>query len=1108
VAPALAPAPVFAPAPAFEEMPLLLAAPPQLPSSTLVIGIIFGVPLICAAVAFEAAYSPLPISAAYLLPLGAILALLFTPIMSDDGEAEPAEGEVATRYAEAYEDEHAKAYEDVVAEELTLAVTDKRLKGAITTANALTQRAELLVDQVESVRGTAEEYLAKSLQLFMGAAALFQIWVLFVDTPATVVAALLSLVCTSLQLPDAFGWVIVEAKRVPCVETLNEDLNARRVGLEHRLHVAAEEMMRRYSTSLVGAAGVRSQLQSIRANVQASILLSSSQLTTSFSSSPLVHSAGDTMSPVEALCACVSSSSASLLAACRSRLLPLINEVGYRARQSPLKVLVAILNLVVALDGVSFSLPTLPTLPSLPTLATFESIAAGVRPLEVVHQWAINLTSSSDFAPAYEAQGALGPVRGGRFTEENGDDLSGDVARGGIKGEASNCMVGPTDAWIPMSTYEAAHGIELLFPLPVHATDVVVHYQRAGVRALSAAVDALSSDPSSSRSSSSSSILVPVWVNIGMVELQGGRGEIHSWASALVPESLDGCGRLKIALPDQTITQQLRVTLSINGAVAASAAGPDAKGASIEGAGGDELDSEWILLGGIGVDGVLLEGLLASDPSTLESVAEAEEEEEEEEEEVKRSKGKEEGKGRGGGAGDSPHPPEPPPLGAAAAAVSCVATAVATSDLVRKHVRPSEYADGAALERARRDRARRRREAEARLRAAVSPRLLDVDVDETSMAIEEAESAAVAVALIAHARQVMQEASDAQQAARRRRDLAEAALARAMAGLSAPPLVLALAVDVAALEACLHEATVAGVRSDLLEAAAAMLVSAIRAQEKRARAEKRLRAAASSEMDPPPPRPPGGDDEDEDGGAVSSALGAGGGGGGGAGGISAEVQAETEAETEAAAAGDDVGAGDAGDLGGNLGDLGGNLGDLVYAQQNPLGDLPNMVSAGSIGDLADAVRAARPPVLGEITTEIARPPVLGEQLRIDLEELNAALAEATEAMVEESLLVEMRELLEQAMAAQRGLTLGVGTFVSRLRSRAAERRRRVAAEQHLASAHAQAHAALGLLVRTRRAERLLTSIEELESALVSASRARLGGAATYPAQVLHAERPC
>jgi hypothetical protein len=154
-----------------------------------------------------------------------------------------------------------------------------------------------------------------------------------------------------------------------------------------------------------------------------------------------------------------------------------------------------------------------------------------------------------------------------------------------------------------------------------------------------------------------------------------------------------------------------------------------------------------------------------------------------------------------------------------------------------------------------------------------------------------------------------------------------------------------------------------------------------------------------------------------------------------------------------------------------------------------------MISAGSIGDLADAVRAARPPVLGE-------------QLRIDLEELNAALAEATEAMVEESLLVEMRELLEQAVAAQRGLTLGVGTFVSRLRSRAAERRRRVAAEQHLASAHAQAHAALGLLLRTRRAERLLTSIEELESALVSASRARLGGAATYPAQVLHAERPC
>ena len=441
-----------------------------------------------------------------------------------------------------------------------------------------------------------------------------------------------------------------------------------------------------------------------------------------------------------------------------------------------------------------------------------------------------------------------------------------------------------------------------------------------------------------------------------------------------------------------------------------------------------------------------------------------------------------------------------------------MATAVATSDLVRKHVRPSEYADGAALERARRDRARRRREAEARLRAAVSPRLLDVDVDETSMAIEEAEIAAVAVALIAHARQVMQEASDAQQAARRRREVAEAALAGVMGGRSA------LAVDVAALEACLHEATVAGVRSDLLGEAAAMLVSAIRAQEKRARAEKRLRAAASSEMDPPPPRPPGddGDDDDEDGGAVSSGLGAGGGGGGGAGGggaggVSAEVQAETEAAAAgdgvgAAAAGDEVGAGDTGDEVGAR-DAGDEVGAVEYVLQQPpvsadrqeprqsMGDLPNMVSAGSIGDLADALRAARPPVGGL-------------ELHIDLEELSAALAEATEAMVEESLLTEMRELLKQAMAAQRGLTLDVGTFVGRLRSRAAERRRRVAAEQHLASAHAQVHAALGVLLSTRRAERLLTSIEDLESALVSASRARLGGAATYPAQVLLAERPC
>ena len=99
----------------------------------------------------------------------------------------------------------------------------------VAAAEELKAKADAMQAKAEGCKATAEASFAKLLQLLMGVAAIFQLGVLFVAAPATAAAVLLAVVCSAVQLPDALGWVFVEAQRVPAIAQLNSQVSTTRV---------------------------------------------------------------------------------------------------------------------------------------------------------------------------------------------------------------------------------------------------------------------------------------------------------------------------------------------------------------------------------------------------------------------------------------------------------------------------------------------------------------------------------------------------------------------------------------------------------------------------------------------------------------------------------------------------------------------------------------------------------------------------------------------------------------------------------------------------------------------------------------------------------------
>ena len=174
------------------------------------------------------------------------------------------------------------------------------------------------------------------------------------------------------------------------------------------------------------------------------------------------------------------------------------------------------------------------------------------------------------------------------------------------------------------------------------------------------------------------------------------------------------------------------------------------------------------------------------------------------------------------------------------AAVATGLTAfAATTEFVRRRVRPEEFEASRLNEAARRARAHHRASAIHRLQRAMGPPLVQIDLDELDGAIGAAEQTpGVAPSLLATARLKYLGAREAQ-------DKADAAT-RAAIGLlerlmRQPPL----SVDLAALAAAVDGACEADAPRALTNAAIEALQSARRLQRERSRAEERLRHAVS-----------------------------------------------------------------------------------------------------------------------------------------------------------------------------------------------------------------------------------------------------------------------
>ena len=322
-----------APEPAQDARELLLPAGPPPPTPLLAIAIVLLVPLVCSLVVSQAAYGVLTIAAAYILPLGAILALLVTPI----GEGNPADSAEAEAEAEAETEAEADAeVEDLEAAALATAAVpaDARLQRGVADLKELTAAAE-------DARGRAEACVARTLQLLMGAAALFQAGVLFADTPPAAAAVALCVACFLVQLPDALGWVFIEALRVPAAVTLNGRLNARRVGLEASCSAAAADLVRRGTARLASLADAYASLTATPAVVTSTSPRGTVVVSTTAPSAPLTFSTAELLRRVagdEALDP--RSARRPNVPPWVARLLRWMNDFGYVARQSPLKVLV------------------------------------------------------------------------------------------------------------------------------------------------------------------------------------------------------------------------------------------------------------------------------------------------------------------------------------------------------------------------------------------------------------------------------------------------------------------------------------------------------------------------------------------------------------------------------------------------------------------------------------------------------------------------------------------------------------------------------------------------------------------------------------------------
>lgn len=342
-----------------EDAPLLDVRP-QPVSLALLLFVAVGVPLACAFIVALAEYAWYSVALAFCLPALGIFAYMVTPLSTAPAQSPTSlKDELLSEDSKAFADQAQRWYSDLIA--ARRAIGD----GA----------GRLFAEHAEPIA----VLLAKAMQISMGLSALVQLRSLALQHDVAAAARLLGLICFAVQLPDSFGWLLAE---FGAIATLNSLFNSTRVTLED---------------------GCMSAADSITAKVRRSLSSLSSE-------SPFGSAAFDRCH--------ASNKYLRLLADQVSQfLVRRLDDLGYLVRQSPLKSLVAVLNLVMAIEGFRLhaSLPSVGDLPGLFGLPSVMSLPFAEEVMKWLarpdHAWAVhNWSSNTDPCENEGPCQALGPA--------------------------------------------------------------------------------------------------------------------------------------------------------------------------------------------------------------------------------------------------------------------------------------------------------------------------------------------------------------------------------------------------------------------------------------------------------------------------------------------------------------------------------------------------------------------------------------------------------------------------------------------------------------------------------------------------------------------------
>lgn len=707
--------------------------------------LVAAIPSVSASAAAIAAYGALSICVAAILPVLALMAVFATPIQQPEESIES--------IVESTKDKAAHVPP-------TLAILQKSF--AKSTAKLIEATA-----QADSVQSAVGGLVATGIQITMGAAAIFQIVVLLRDTPTSLVAVGISVVCAAVQAGDAFSFVLTTGMKVRAIQVIAEKANSTRVWLMERSMEFADTVMQRI-VKLTSKA-------SVNRRVRAVAMLPST----------------------------LDSETSENVAQLKVWFVRNLNETGYKIRQSPLKVLIAILNTVAATDGATEQIRTqIGVALHWLTSAVSELILLVSNPAQLRDQISTaavdaehNLESrvEAGMESFAWADTVLDPFTGAMLANASSTCVSS------VPGPACNAL-GAGDCgdssllWAPDED-----GARLGFTSPIFAVDAVLsvaflavqHHNQTGN-----GVDIV--ERVVSHAATNASLLLRFFFH-------DGAHANHVDASVSIGDDGRACQHVILPMPSSKgmalhgpqAVDQVHVSLV--------AAPPNAI---------------------LGIRGVRLDGL--RDSSAAGAGA---------------SQGQErsEAKPSSSAAGSAQSAP-PVDMRMAAAVAGAATTVAASSDFVRRHTRPNEYEAGLAAEKARRRRLQRRARAITLLQMAMANPPKFVNLRELSEAISFAEGVDLDMKmfgkLLDEARVYLGLAVEADEL----RKQLESALLEA---LSLPPLER----DVASITAAIDDSRDAGSEAALIESAVESLKEAMRLQDKHNLAVARLEQACTDHGD-------------------------------------------------------------------------------------------------------------------------------------------------------------------------------------------------------------------------------------------------------------------